>query len=70
MNQQQLFNRARRVMPGAGFGNYDPDIIIREGHGSRVWDEDGTEYIDYLIGSGPMILGHGQIGRASCRERV
>ena len=59
MKQQQLFDRARRVMPAAGFGNYDPDIIIREGHGSRVWDEDGTEYIDYLIGSGPMILGHG-----------
>ena len=59
MNQQELFVRARRVMPAAGFGNYDPDIIIREGHGSRVWDEDGTEYIDYLIGSGPMILGHG-----------
>jgi len=59
MNQQELFDRARRVMPAAGFGNYDPDIIIREGHGSRVWDEDGTEYIDYLIGSGPMILGHG-----------
>ena len=59
MNQQELFDRARRVMPAAGFGNYDPDIIIREGHGSRVWDEDGSEYIDYLIGSGPMVLGHG-----------
>ena len=59
MNQQELFDRARRVMPAAGFGNYDPDIIIREGHGSRVWDEDGNEYIDYLIGSGPMVLGHG-----------
>ena len=59
MNQQKLLDRARHVMPAAGFGNFDPDVIIREGHGSRVWDEDNNEYIDYLIGSGPMILGHG-----------
>ena len=59
MNQQKLLDRARHVMPAAGIGNFDPDIIIREGHGSRVWDEDNNEYIDYLIGSGPMILGHG-----------
>ena len=59
MNQQELFDRARRVMPAAGFGNFDPKVIISEGRGSRVWDEDNNEYIDYLIGSGPMILGHG-----------
>ena len=59
MNQQKLLDRARCVMPAAGTGNFDPDIIIREGRGSRVWDEDNNEYIDYLIGSGPMILGHG-----------
>jgi glutamate-1-semialdehyde 2,1-aminomutase len=59
MNQQKLLDRARHVMPAAGIGNFDPAIIIREGRGSRVWDEDNNEYIDYLIGSGPMILGHG-----------
>jgi glutamate-1-semialdehyde 2,1-aminomutase len=59
MNQRKLLDRARHVMPAAGFGNFDPHVIIREGHGSRVWDEDNNEYIDYLIGSGPMILGHG-----------
>lgn len=41
-----------------GFGNFDPNIVIREGRGSRVWDEEGKEYVDYLIGSGPMLLGH------------
>lgn len=51
--------RARAVLPAGGFGNFDPSIFIREGKGSRVWDEDGREYIDYLIGSGPMLLGHG-----------
>ena len=50
--------RARDVLPAGGFGNYDPDIVIRSGRGARVWDEDGAEYVDYLIGSGPMLLGH------------
>ena len=57
--QSDWIARANEVLPGGGFGNFDPGIIIREGKGSRVWDEDGTEYIDYLIGSGPMLLGHG-----------
>ncbi|MEX0367724.1 MAG: aspartate aminotransferase family protein [Ruegeria sp.] len=52
-------DRAAEVLPAAGFGNFDPGIIIARGDGSRVWDEDGAEYIDYLIGSGPMLLGHG-----------
>ena len=33
--------------------------MIARGEGSHVWDEVGNEYIDYLIGSGPMLLGHG-----------
>ena len=52
-------NRAKGVLPGAGFGNFDPNISLKKGHGSRVWDEDDNEYLDFLIGSGPMILGHG-----------
>ncbi len=57
-NQQQWIERADAVLPAGGFGNFDPSIILREGRGARVWDEDGKEYIDYLIGSGPMLLGH------------
>ncbi|SLN37817.1 Glutamate-1-semialdehyde 2,1-aminomutase [Roseovarius litorisediminis] len=57
--QSEWIARAQAVLPGGGFGNFDPNIIIRDGKGSRVWDEDGNEYIDYLIGSGPMMLGHG-----------
>lgn len=56
---QQWITRAQSVLPGGGFGNFDPTVFIREGKGSRVHDEDGNEYIDYLIGSGPMLLGHG-----------
>ena len=51
--------RAKKVLPAAGFGNFDPSYVIRKGEGAYVWDEDGKQYIDYLIGSGPMILGHG-----------
>ena len=57
--QSEWIERAKHVLPAGGFGNFDNDIIIREGKGSHVWDEDGNRYIDYLIGSGPMLLGHG-----------
>ena len=59
VSQTDWIDRAKTVLPGGGFGNFDPNIVIREGKGSRVWDEDGNEYIDYLIGSGPMLVGHG-----------
>lgn len=57
--QDDWIARAREVLPAGGFGNFDPGIVIARGDGSRVWDEEGQEYIDYLIGSGPMLLGHG-----------
>lgn len=57
--QADWIARAREVLPAAGFGNFDASIVIARGEGSRVWDEDGREYVDYLIGSGPMLLGHG-----------
>ncbi|WP_282181609.1 aspartate aminotransferase family protein [Aliiroseovarius marinus] len=58
-SQADWIARARTVLPAGGFGNFDPGIVIARGEGSHVWDEDGNEYIDYLIGSGPMLLGHG-----------
>lgn len=57
--QADWIARAREVLPAAGFGNFDAGIVIARGEGSHVWDEDGNEYVDYLIGSGPMLLGHG-----------
>ena len=35
----------------------DPPFIVR-GKGSRLWDADGNEYVDYIGSWGPMILGH------------
>ncbi len=56
---ESLVEAARRVLPAGGFGNFAPEIILREGRGGRVWDVSGREYVDYLLGSGPMFLGHG-----------
>jgi len=53
-----LVETARRVLPAGGFGNLASDIVIREGRGGRVWDESGREYVDFLLGSGPMLVGH------------
>ena len=53
-----LVEKARRVLPGGSFGNFPGDIVIREGRGGRVWDESGKEYVDFLLGSGPMLVGH------------
>jgi glutamate-1-semialdehyde 2,1-aminomutase len=49
---------ARRVLPGGSFGNLSSDIVIGEGRAGRVWDVSGNEYVDFLLGSGPMFIGH------------
>ncbi|MFB3904759.1 MAG: aminotransferase class III-fold pyridoxal phosphate-dependent enzyme [Acidobacteriota bacterium] len=50
-------------------------VYLEAGRGSRVWDVDGSEYIDYMSGLGPIILGYSfpavnaaiteQLGRAT-----
>jgi glutamate-1-semialdehyde 2,1-aminomutase len=32
--------------------------VIARGSGSHIWDVDGREFVDYMLGSGPLILGH------------
>jgi glutamate-1-semialdehyde 2,1-aminomutase len=63
---EQLFARAMDVLPGgvgssargvrAGWAPYPP--FIASGKGSRVTDVEGTEYVDYLMGLGPLLFGH------------
>ena len=63
---QTLFERAKRTVPGGagstarlprnGWRPYP--IFMADGTGSRLTDVDGNNYIDYLLGLGPMILGH------------
>jgi glutamate-1-semialdehyde 2,1-aminomutase len=62
---EQLFSRALQVIPG---GVNSPvrafravggkPRFIQRGNGSRVWDVDGNEYIDYIGSWGPLIFGH------------
>lgn len=52
------YERARAVLPAGSFGNMDGTTLIERGQGAYVWDVQGRQYLDYLIGSGPMILGH------------
>jgi glutamate-1-semialdehyde 2,1-aminomutase len=62
---EELFARARAVIPG---GVNSPvrafravggqPLFIARAAGSRIWDADGNEYIDYVGSWGPMILGH------------
>ncbi len=58
----ELFQIADCVLPGAGVGSYaldrDVRLIYSHGRGSRLWDVDGREYIDYVGGAGALILGH------------
>jgi glutamate-1-semialdehyde 2,1-aminomutase len=53
-----LVEQARRVLPGGSFGNMPAEVILKEGKGGRIWDEAGKEYVDFLLGSGPMFVGH------------
>ena len=67
----ELAERARAVMPAGGFGNFEPGFFVKSGAGSRVIDENGKEYVDYMISSGPMILGHGhEEVNAAVREQL
>jgi glutamate-1-semialdehyde 2,1-aminomutase len=62
---QELHARASRVIPGGvdspvrAFKSVggEPPYIVR-GNGSRIWDADGNQYIDYVGSWGPLILGH------------
>jgi glutamate-1-semialdehyde 2,1-aminomutase len=57
-----LYERAVRSMPlgvASSFQAADPyPIYLSRGKGSRVWDVDGTEYVDYHNGFGTMVVGH------------
>ncbi len=62
---RQLYATAKQYIPG---GVNSParswravggePLFIAKGKGSRVWDADGNEYIDYVCSWGPLIAGH------------
>jgi len=60
-----LFEEAQKYIPGGvnspvrayGAVGGKPPFILKA-KGAKIWDEDGNEYIDYILSWGPMILGH------------
>ncbi len=58
----KMFDRANKVLAGGVASSYqarDPwPIYMTEGKGSKVWDVDGSEYIDFHNGFGSMVQGH------------
>jgi glutamate-1-semialdehyde 2,1-aminomutase len=60
--QEQFLEKAKRYLVGTSLGmfNLPPEVnmVISHGNGSKVFDTNGKEYIDLVMGSGPLILGH------------
>jgi len=59
--EQRLIEDAERIFPtGTRCLTFDRDLNFCAGRaeGSHIWDVSGNEYIDYLLGSGPHVLGH------------
>ncbi len=58
----KLFDRAVRSMPSgvaSNFQGHDPyPVYLDRGSGSRVWDVDGSEYVDFHGGFGVNVVGH------------
>jgi len=57
-HERDILQRAAKVLPQGSLGNLNYDLIVNKGKGSHIWDESGNEYVDYLLGSGPMLVGH------------
>ncbi len=62
---KEAFQKALKVMPGGvnspvrAFRSVDMNpIYMDKGKGSKIYDIDGNEYIDYVLSWGPLILGH------------
>ena len=62
----RLHHQACSVLPRGSEHAWTPSIpyplFMNHGKGSRVWDVDGNEYVDYILAGGPLILGHNHEG--------
>src|ERR1700759_1429556 len=65
VRSHEIMERARALFPGgvsspvrAFRGVGGEPFVVERGKGSRIWDADGHEYIDYVLSWGPLILGH------------
>jgi glutamate-1-semialdehyde 2,1-aminomutase len=58
---ERLMERARRSLPGGVDSNVRLDgagVVFARGQGAWLWDVDGNDYVDHLLGQGPAFLGH------------
>lgn len=57
-----LFARARRILPFGVVSSFQKGfpypVYVSHGAGSRIWDQDGSDYVDFHGGFGAMIVGH------------
>ncbi len=74
---QALMARARDRFPGGvnspvrAFGGVGGEpFVVARGAGSRIWDVDGNEYIDYVLSWGPLVLGHAPPAVLEAVQRV
>lgn len=61
VNSERMASRALQRLPGGVNSNVRldaPPIFFSHGRGPWLWDVDGNDYIDYLLGQGPAFLGH------------
>ncbi len=59
--ERELLEKTARYLPaGVRNATANPDyaMVVASGSGPRIRDVSGNEYIDYLMGSGPLLLGH------------
>ena len=59
-----MFERAKKVMPRGVTSNFrywgeDKTLVVKKAKGAYLWDQDDKKFIDYRLGFGPVILGHG-----------
>ena len=73
----ELLRRSAELFPGgvnspvrAFRGVGGEPFVVQRGAGSRIWDADGNEYIDYVLSWGPLILGHAPPVVTDALERV
>src|SRR5271157_4089315 len=79
LKSQAILHRNEQWIPGGVVSlnrKSEPNICFVRGKGSRVWDIDGNEYIDYQAGFAAVFLGHNDpdvneaVHRALANDRV
>ena len=77
MSNMEIFNESKKYMPGGVNSpvraykdmGIDPPVM-KSGKGVILKDEDGNEYIDFVLAWGPMILGHCNDEVVTCIKEI